>query len=162
MMGMARSMLKAMGVPSWLWGEVVNTAVYILNWSPTRSVEGKTPFEVWFGTKPPVPMVFVGYEPGTKASRFYNPANRCAYMSRDAVFEEHHPWNWSAEQLGDNELLKVEFISIGGPWRTGGGGAAPSPPLSLPSSSSSRGTSPGGALTLAPEAEPATPQGAAG
>jgi hypothetical protein len=69
-------------------------AMFILNRSPTRSVEGKTPFEVWHGRKPPVhffrtfgcvvhvkagskyltkledqskPMVFIGYEQETKA-----------------------------------------------------------------------------------------------
>jgi hypothetical protein len=43
---MARSMMKRMNVPGWLWGEVVSTAVFILNWSPTGSVEGRTPYEV--------------------------------------------------------------------------------------------------------------------
>jgi transposase InsO family protein len=42
---MARSMLKAKGLPSWFWGEAVNTAVYILNRCPTKSVTGMTPFE---------------------------------------------------------------------------------------------------------------------
>jgi transposase InsO family protein len=50
-MGMARSMLKAMKMPGWLWGEVVATAVYVLNRSPTQSVEGRTPYEVWHGSK---------------------------------------------------------------------------------------------------------------
>jgi hypothetical protein len=45
-MGMARSMLKAMAVLGWLWGEAVLTAVYILNWCRTQSVEGCTPYEV--------------------------------------------------------------------------------------------------------------------
>ncbi|WVZ50853.1 LOW QUALITY PROTEIN: hypothetical protein U9M48_002065 [Paspalum notatum var. saurae] len=74
-------------------GEAVTTAVFILNRSPTQSVDGKTPFEVWHGVKPSVhflhtfgciahvkaggkhptkledrstQMVFVGYEAGTK------------------------------------------------------------------------------------------------
>jgi hypothetical protein len=45
-LGMARSMMKGMNVPSWLWGEAVSTAVFILNRSLTRSVEGRTPYEV--------------------------------------------------------------------------------------------------------------------
>ncbi|KAI4370868.1 hypothetical protein MLD38_019168 [Melastoma candidum] len=53
-LGMARSMLKAKGMPGWLWGEAVITAVFILNRSLTRSVEGKTPYEVWYGVKPSV------------------------------------------------------------------------------------------------------------
>ena len=50
----ARSMLKAKGVPNYLWGEAVLTAVHVLNRSFTRSVAEKTPFEAWYGTKPNV------------------------------------------------------------------------------------------------------------
>jgi hypothetical protein len=91
--GMARSLLKSKGLPGWLWGEAVATAVYLLNWSPMRGVDGKTPFEGWYGKKPDVqhlrtfecvvhvkdttpnlkklddpsrPMIFIGYEPGSK------------------------------------------------------------------------------------------------
>jgi len=119
-MGMARSMMKAMSMPGWFRGEAVTTAVFILNWSPTQSVEGKTPYEVWHGHQPAVhffctfgcvahvkaggkpltkledrsmPMVFVGYEQGTKAWRFYNPVTRHVHVLRDAVFEEDRPWD---------------------------------------------------------------------
>jgi transposase InsO family protein len=51
-LGMARSMLKAMRMPGHFWGEAVLTAVFILNRSPTRSVEGMTPHEAWYGAKP--------------------------------------------------------------------------------------------------------------
>jgi hypothetical protein len=53
-LGMARSMLKAMSMPSWFWVEAVLTVVFILNRSPTQSVDGKTPYEVWHGMKPTV------------------------------------------------------------------------------------------------------------
>jgi hypothetical protein len=70
------------------------TAVYVLNRCPTQSVEGRTPYEVWHEVKPAVhhlrtfgcvahvkqgskrlskledrstPMVFIGYEQGSKA-----------------------------------------------------------------------------------------------
>jgi hypothetical protein len=33
-------------------------------------------------------IVFIGYEPGVKAWRFYDPSTRHAVMSRDAVFDE--------------------------------------------------------------------------
>jgi hypothetical protein len=98
MVGMARSLLKANRVPGRFWGEVVTTAVHILNRSPTRDVDGMTPFEAWHGRKPAVhyfhtfgcvvhvkdtrpglkklddrsrPMIFVGYEQGSKAYRAY-------------------------------------------------------------------------------------------
>lgn len=123
-MGTARSMMKAMRMPSWFWGEAVTTAVFLLNRAPTQSVEGRTPFEVWHDAKPPVhflrtfgcvahvktvgkylskledrsvPMVFVGYEIGTKGYRFYNPTTQRVLVSRDAVFEEERAWDWTAE-----------------------------------------------------------------
>ncbi|CAO2147884.1 unnamed protein product [Urochloa humidicola] len=52
--GMARCMLKAMKMPVAFWGEVVSTAVFILNRSPTKALKGATPFEAWHGRKPDV------------------------------------------------------------------------------------------------------------
>jgi hypothetical protein len=43
--GMARSLLKAKKVPGEFWGETVLMAVFILNMSPTKSVDGMTPFK---------------------------------------------------------------------------------------------------------------------
>ena len=50
---MARSMLKAKGMPNYFWAEVVTCAVY-LNRSPTRSDPNTTPIEAWSGFKPNV------------------------------------------------------------------------------------------------------------
>jgi hypothetical protein len=50
-MGMVRSLMKTMSMLGWLWGEVVVTTVFILNYAPTQSVTGKTPHEVWHDTK---------------------------------------------------------------------------------------------------------------
>jgi hypothetical protein len=93
MVGTVRSMLKSKGLPSIFWAEAVATIVYVLNRSPTKGVFGKTPFEVWHGKRSTVhhvctfgcvayvkntspnlkklddrnrPMIFVGYEQGTK------------------------------------------------------------------------------------------------
>ena len=41
---MARSMLKAKELPDQFWGEAVATAVYLLNISPTKAVQNKTPY----------------------------------------------------------------------------------------------------------------------
>jgi hypothetical protein len=96
----------------------VNTAVIILNRAPTQSVDEKTPYEVWFGSKPQVHFfctfgcvahvkvagthlaklddrsvsaVFIGYELGLKAYRFFNLVTQRVLVSRDVVFEEHRP-----------------------------------------------------------------------
>jgi antirestriction protein ArdC len=38
-------------------------------------------------------MVFIGYEHGSKAWRFYDPAIDHVHVTRDAVFKEDHAWN---------------------------------------------------------------------
>jgi hypothetical protein len=43
--GMARALLKQRGMPAIFWGEAVVTAVYILNRSPTKALNGRTPYE---------------------------------------------------------------------------------------------------------------------
>ncbi|WVZ95469.1 hypothetical protein U9M48_041230 [Paspalum notatum var. saurae] len=134
-MAMARCLLKVRKVPGTFWGEAVSTAVFLLNRSPTKSVTGKTPYEAWHGEKPAVQflrtfgciahvkvtrphggklddrsikMVFVGYEPGSKAYRVYDPVAGRLHVSRDVIFDEakgrrleqptatHSRWSYNA------------------------------------------------------------------
>lgn len=44
----ARSMRLASKLPKALWAEACNTAAYILNRTGPTSVEGKTPYELWY------------------------------------------------------------------------------------------------------------------
>jgi hypothetical protein len=121
--GMARSLLKSMGVPNKLWGQAVTTAVYLLNRAPTKSVRGMTPYEAWHGRKPSVQhlrtsgcvahvkkvgpgqtkladiskqMVFIGNEAGSKAYRVFDPDCGKLVVTRDVVFEEDRSWDWSS------------------------------------------------------------------
>lgn len=48
---MAKSMLHKKRLPYYLWGEVVNTAVYIFNRCLIRAVNDKTPFEAFSGRR---------------------------------------------------------------------------------------------------------------
>jgi hypothetical protein len=95
MSGVARSMIKQMGLPGWFGGEAVITAVYLLNRVSCKAVGGRTPFEVCYKKKPTVhhlrtfgcivyvrntkphlkklddrsrKMIFVGYERGQRHS----------------------------------------------------------------------------------------------
>ena len=104
----ARSLLMTTGMPGRFWGEAIMTVVYLLNRSPTRSLDGKTPHDVWYNKKPVVhhlrmfdciaymkvarphlaklnprglKVVFIGYEPRSKAYRLYDP-----HVSRDIIF----------------------------------------------------------------------------
>jgi transposase InsO family protein len=51
LMDMVRSMMSNTSLPTFLWGDALKTAAYILNRVPSRSVP-KTPFELWCGHKP--------------------------------------------------------------------------------------------------------------
>jgi hypothetical protein len=119
-MGTTCSMLKAMNMSGWFWGEVVAMVVYLLNRSPIQCVQGQMPYEVWHGSKPSVhhlrtfgcvahmkqgskqlakledcstPMVFVGYEGGSKVWSFYGPHVKRVHVSCDAMFMEDRAWN---------------------------------------------------------------------
>jgi hypothetical protein len=108
-------MLKAKNMPNCLWDEAVLAAVYVLNRMSTRSVEGATPFEVWYGKKPTVHhlhtfgclayvkntkpnlsmlddrgrrIIFIGFEQGTKAYRVYDTMMKTVHLSRDVLFDE--------------------------------------------------------------------------
>jgi transposase InsO family protein len=50
----AWALLKPRGMPARFWGEVVVTAVHLLNRSPTKSLQGMTPYEAWHGRAPSV------------------------------------------------------------------------------------------------------------
>ena len=50
----ARSMMKAKGLPNDFWAEAVNSAVYLLNRSPTKAVLNMTPYDAWFERKPDI------------------------------------------------------------------------------------------------------------
>jgi hypothetical protein len=117
---MACSLLKSRNMPAMFWGEAVATAVFLLNWAPTKAIDGMTPYEAWYGRRPDVSflhmfgfmayvkatkphlkklddrgtlVVFISYELGAKAWRFYDPAMHCTVVSRDMVFDELTSWS---------------------------------------------------------------------
>nr|AAX95066.1 retrotransposon protein, putative, unclassified [Oryza sativa Japonica Group]ABA91624.1 retrotransposon protein, putative, unclassified [Oryza sativa Japonica Group] len=124
--GTARSMLKAKGLLGMFWGEAMNTAVYLLNRSSSKSIGGKTPYELWNGVPLAVhhlrvpklddrsrPMIFVGYEPGSKAYRVYDPATRRVHVSRDVVFDKEAQWNWDGEAAANVDSgFTIEYTTV--------------------------------------------------
>ena len=135
--GMARSMMKAKGMPARFWGEAVTTSVFILNRAPTKALKGKTLFEAWHGRKPSVsflrtfgcighirktipnltkledkstPMVFLGYTEGTKAYRLYDPREDKVLVSCDVVFDEEAAWDWSSPSTGEARGFTSTFV----------------------------------------------------
>ena len=43
--GTARSILRARGMPDRFWGEAVHTTVFLLNRAPTSALNDKTPYQ---------------------------------------------------------------------------------------------------------------------
>ena len=111
----ARTMLLAKQLPTRLWAEAVNTAVYVLNRTPSSRSKPVTPYEIWTGNKPDlshvrifgcdayvhVPkqlrkkwdaksekLIFVGYQSNSKNYRLLNPETNKITISRDVVFSE--------------------------------------------------------------------------
>jgi hypothetical protein len=101
------------------WGEAIVTKTFLENISPpprgNAALIHRTPYEVFIGRRPDVRMlrvfgspaiirnphaagklaprglkvIFVGYSPGTKGWRFYNPVTRKIIVERSAMFYEN-------------------------------------------------------------------------
>ena len=132
---MARSMLKAKHLPNSLWAEAVATAVFLLNLSPTKAVQNRTPYEAWGGTKPTVShlkvfgcvayalvssqhrrkldeksekCIFIGYSSQSKAYKLYKPPSGKVIISRDVVFHEDAGWDWESKQDDPYTLFPLD------------------------------------------------------
>jgi hypothetical protein len=111
-------MLHHRSLPLELWGEAINTAVYILNRISSRTLHGATPFTKWYGEPPDVSYfrefgsicyghvpkqvrqkldrkarecLFVGYCTTTKAYRLWCLSKRKIIITRDVIFDEATP-----------------------------------------------------------------------
>ena len=72
----SRSMLIEANWTRTLWGEALRTATFLVNRSPTSAVNGKTPFEIWFGRKPDVSKLQIL---GTKSWALVREENRAKF-----------------------------------------------------------------------------------
>jgi UDP:flavonoid glycosyltransferase YjiC (YdhE family) len=97
------------------WAKAVNTACYLVNRSPSTSIDCKTPYEVWSGTPADYSFfktfgfpaychvndgkleprskkcIFLGYADGVKGYRLWcsNPKSPKFIVSRDVIFDEY-------------------------------------------------------------------------
>ena len=135
----ARSMLLDAKLPKSYWGEAVNTAVYLKNRSPSRSLKGVTPYEVWFGVKPQVKhlrvfgcdpfahvsrdergkfdsktrkCILVGYSLQSKAFRLYDPQRRKLIVSRDVKFNEEEKENTPQVPETETQTSRDRYVII--------------------------------------------------
>ena len=54
LMNQVRAILHSSGAPKHLWGELVQTVNYLRHRTPSTAIQGKTPYELWYGTKPSI------------------------------------------------------------------------------------------------------------
>jgi len=111
----ARAMLISCKAPSNLWDEFCATSAYLTNLTPSSSLQGHTPFELWYGRKPSLshlreigchafvliptatpktyarsrPCVFIGYSPHSKAYRLWDRESGRVFDSFHVSFIEH-------------------------------------------------------------------------
>uniref|UniRef100_A0A0A1WFC7 Retrovirus-related Pol polyprotein from transposon TNT 1-94 n=1 Tax=Zeugodacus cucurbitae TaxID=28588 RepID=A0A0A1WFC7_ZEUCU len=111
---MARCMLVHAGLSESYWAEAINCAVYIRNRSPSKALDGVTPYEIWVERKPVVKhfkvfgclaialnksqhskfqqkgneYVMVGYDSASKAYRLFDTKTRTVIVKRDVKFDE--------------------------------------------------------------------------
>ncbi|KAK8600889.1 hypothetical protein V6N12_050734 [Hibiscus sabdariffa] len=131
-------MMSHSDLPTSLWGYVLETAAFILNRVPSKSVQ-KTPYEIWMGKHPSMSFMkiwgcdayakhqmstklepkshkclFVGYPKETKGYYFFNPNENKVFVARTSVFLERE--FISKKDKGRNiELKEVQEEKINEP-----------------------------------------------
>ncbi|PKH48991.1 hypothetical protein CRG98_050339, partial [Punica granatum] len=114
-LNVARALRFNAELPLKFWGECVLTATYLINYTPTPVLSGKSPYEILFG-KPPSynhlrifgsscyalhkpkskdkfadrsrRCIFIGYPNGKKGWKLYDLDTEEVFVSRDVVFYE--------------------------------------------------------------------------
>jgi hypothetical protein len=119
-----------------LWVEVVDTVCYLLNRSPSSSLDDITPHEVWTGKRPSLThlkvfycdayvhipkenrskldkkdkkCIFIGYKDGLKGYKLWNSETKKVVYSRDVVFREIKDVVKHEVLPTNEELEKIEF-----------------------------------------------------
>lgn len=133
----ARCLLLEAKLPQMFWAEAINTANYLLNRSPSRSLNGETPFQRWLGHTPSVRHlhifgakafvlnknpnkgklaskteegIFMGYSDISKAFRIWMPHPQKVIISRDVKVINSFDHGYSASN-DDHESLLEESLA---------------------------------------------------
>lgn len=124
----ARTMMSERQLPTQLWAEAVNTAVYTLNRCTSSQTEGNTPFELWYKRKPELShirifgsdafshipkehrkkwdmkskrLILVGYQGESSNYRLFDPVTKQIVTARDVIINE------TLVQNNKNEETKI-------------------------------------------------------
>nr|CAH7736890.1 unnamed protein product [Callosobruchus chinensis] len=123
----ARCLLMQSGLPPTFWAEAINTANYLRNRCPSKSLNGLTPYEMWTGKTPDISHlrdfgckvfclnqdqnkgkldarckegIFIGYSEGTKGYRVWIPRENKFLVTRNVKFSE------------DKEIMEKEWTDF--------------------------------------------------
>ena len=109
------AMILSCMAPTTLWDEFCATSAYLTNLTPSSSLQGHTPFELWYGRKPSLshlweigcrayaliptatpktyarscPCVLIGYSPHSKAYQLWDHTSGRVFDSFHVLFIEH-------------------------------------------------------------------------
>jgi hypothetical protein len=101
----------------------VVTTVYILNYSPTKALNGRTPYEAWHGCigkelghigkldDRSTSGVFIGYAEGSKAYHILDPGTQRVRTTCDVVFDEGRGWTWD-KVVDDGSTLTYDNFTV--------------------------------------------------
>src|SRR5271168_88594 len=134
-----RAMLHSSGLPKFLWGEAINHAVYLKNRTGTKALDGKTPFEVFYGLKPnlkglpefgahvwvhnpdgmklngrAVARRWVGFDEDSSGHRVYSPITRTVAIERSVKFDSSNEDVYLPQVVsieGERVKLPIEKLS---------------------------------------------------
>lgn len=153
-------MLAEAKLPRAYWSHALALAVRISNATPSAALQGKTPYEVFYGQKPDLSMlrvfgclayvhvhkkkrsegkwhtekcIYLGFEDGYKGSKCLNTETGSIVISRDVIFDEDtFPGiPWNEE---DEEYVPISGTNVqpSGPIGGGGGGGGGGAPPAPP------------------------------
>ena len=114
-LGKAQAMRLSCNAPPELWDEFCATSAYLTNFTASSSLNGKTPYELWFGHKPSLshlreigcrafsliqthnpkifqrstPCVLIGYAPCAKVYRLWDVTTGKVFNSFHVTFVKH-------------------------------------------------------------------------
>jgi hypothetical protein len=99
LMEKARSILSGVGLGQDLWAEVVSTAYYLVNRSPSLALDDKTPQEVWIGKEPSLTHLKVFgcdayvHVPKENRSNLYKKDEKCIFIGYKYGLKGYNLWN---------------------------------------------------------------------
>ena len=151
LLGGSCALLEHSGMTKGFWAEAMGTAAHILNRSPRKNLDWRTPYELFYGRAPDIsyfrifgcrawvfndqgkkwdpkslPMIFVGYEFGSKAYRLWNPKTQSIVISANVRFDETEfpnrpapslpPTHVPSRPIATSSKTKLEDAMIHMPW----------------------------------------------